>query len=329
MKKIVIKPYFILYEFLFLQYMMISAKHITKNYTDKKALDDVSIDIPDKQIFGLLGPNGAGKTTFIRILNQMIQPDCGTITVDGEPLSFSDVERIGYLPEERGLYKKMRVSEQILYFASLKGMDDAVAKQELNLWVDRLNIGDWKNKRVEELSKGMQQKVQFIATVIHKPSLLILDEPFSGFDPVNAQAIKNEILRLKSEGTTIVLSTHDMNSVEELCDTITLISNSKQILSGSVSDIKNSYAANKFEIVFSGYYNSLLTTLTPSFKILNQRKEADKTIVEIELLQNITTNDVLTYLMNSGNIVSFKPILPTMNDIFIEAVKQQNVTTNE
>ncbi|MCQ2608691.1 MAG: ABC transporter ATP-binding protein [Bacteroidales bacterium] len=309
--------------------MMISAKHITKNYTDKKALDDVSIDIPDNKIFGLLGPNGAGKTTFIRILNQMIKPDCGEITVDGTPLSFSDVEHIGYLPEERGLYKKMRVAEQILYFASLKGMNDADAKQELNLWLERFDISGWRNKRVEELSKGMQQKVQFIATVIHKPSLLILDEPFSGFDPVNAQVIKNEILRLKDEGTTIVLSTHNMNSVEELCDSITLISNAKQILSGSVREIKNSYSANKFEIVFSGYYNSLLTTLTPSFKIVSQRKDGDKTIVDIELVQNVSTNDVLTYLMNSGTIVSFTPILPTMNDIFIEAVKQQNVTTNE
>ncbi len=309
--------------------MMISAEHITKQYTDKIALDDVSICIPDKKIFGLLGPNGAGKTTFIRILNQMIQPDSGTILIDGNPLSYADVERIGYLPEERGLYKKMRVAEQILYFASLKGMSDTDAKKELQQWVERLEIAGWQNKRVEELSKGMQQKVQFIATVIHKPDLLILDEPFSGFDPVNAQVIKNEILRLNAEGTTIVLSTHDMNSVEELCDSITLISNAKQILSGSVREIKDSYAANKFEIVFSGYYNSLLTTLTPSFKILNQQKDGDKTIVNIEILHDVSTNDVLTFLMNSGKIISFTPILPTMNDIFIEAVKQQNVTTNE
>lgn len=308
---------------------MISAEHITKQYTDKIALDDVSICIPDKKIFGLLGPNGAGKTTFIRILNQMIQPDSGTILIDGTPLSYADVERIGYLPEERGLYKKMRVAEQILYFASLKGMSDTDAKKELQQWVVRLEIAGWQNKRVEELSKGMQQKVQFIATVIHKPDLLILDEPFSGFDPVNAQVIKNEILRLNAEGTTIVLSTHDMNSVEELCDSITLISNAKQILSGSVRDIKDSYAANKFEIVFSGYYNSLLTTLTPSFKILSQQKDGDKTIVNIEILHDVSTNDVLTFLMNSGKIISFTPILPTMNDIFIEAVKQQNVTTNE
>lgn len=308
---------------------MISAEHITKQYTDKIALDDVSICIPDKKIFGLLGPNGAGKTTFIRILNQMIQPDSGTILIDGNPLSYADVERIGYLPEERGLYKKMRVAEQILYFASLKGMSDTDAKKELQQWVERLEIAGWQNKRVEELSKGMQQKVQFIATVIHKPDLLILDEPFSGFDPVNAQVIKNEILRLNAEGTTIVLSTHDMNSVEELCDSITLISNAKQILSGSVREIKDSYAANKFEIVFSGYYNSLLTTLTPSFKILNQQKDGDKTIVNIEILHDVSTNDVLTFLMNSGKIISFTPILPTMNDIFIEAVKQQNVTTNE
>lgn len=304
--------------------MNISAKHITKEFVGTKALDDVSLEITSGKIFGILGPNGAGKTTFIRILNQMITPDEGEILIDENPLCQSDVEKIGYLPEERGLYKKMRVAEQILYFASLKGMDDKLAKQELQFWFNRLDIGYWANKRVEELSKGMQQKVQFVSTVLHKPSLLILDEPFSGFDPVNAQIIKDEILRLKNEGTTILLSTHNMNSVEELCDNISLIHKSKQILNGSVSEIRKSFAGNKFEVVFSGYYDKLLSTLTPSFKITDQKVDGDKTIIRIELIQQVSTNDVIQYLMKSGNIVSFTQILPSMNDIFIQAVQQHN-----
>ncbi|MCQ2958646.1 MAG: ABC transporter ATP-binding protein [Bacteroidales bacterium] len=306
--------------------MEISAKHIKKSFSDTVALDGVSMEIPEGKIFGILGPNGAGKTTFIRILNQMILPDEGEIFIDGKSLCFSDVERIGYLPEERGLYKKMRVAEQILYFASLKGMDDKAAKKELDSWFERLEIGGWRNKKVEELSKGMQQKVQFIATVLHKPSLLILDEPFSGFDPVNAQIIKNEIVRLKNEGTTILLSTHNMNSVEELCDNISLIHKSKQILNGKVQEIRENYAGNKYQVVFSGYYDKFLTTLTPSFKILNQSAEGNKTIVQIELLQQLTTNDVIQYLMKSGNIVSFSQIIPSMNEIFIQAVQQHNKT---
>lgn len=304
--------------------MQISAQHITKSFVATKALNDVSIEIPAGKVFGLLGPNGAGKTTFIRIVNQMIKPDSGEIICDGKPLNYADVEKIGYLPEERGLYKKMRVEEQILYFASLKGMDERIAKQELSTWYDRLEIGNWRNKHVEELSKGMQQKVQFITTVLHKPSLLILDEPFSGFDPVNAQIIRNEIIRLKDEGTTILLSTHNMNSVEELCDNIALIHKSKLILGGNITDIKASFASNKFEVIFSGYYNKLLTTLTPSFKILDQKIEGDKTIVQIEIVQDVVTNDVIQFLMNSGNIISFQPIYPSMNDIFIQAVQEHN-----
>ena len=306
--------------------MLVSAQNITKRFSTHAALDSVSLEIPEGKIYGLLGPNGAGKTTFIRILNQMIQPDEGHILINGNPLRESDVEKIGYLPEERGLYKKMRVREQILYFASLKGMSEQAARQELKEWEDRFSIGEWRNKRVEELSKGMQQKVQFIATVLHKPSLLILYEPFSGFDPVNAQLIKDEILRLRNEGTTILLSTHDMNSVEELCDNISLINKSRQILHGSVSEIKRSYIGNMFEIVFSGYYNKLLTTLTPSFKLLEQKTEGERTIVKIEMVQNVPTNDVVQYLMNSGTIESFNPIVPSMNSIFIEAVKQHNET---
>lgn len=304
--------------------MIVSIQHITKCFAGTKALDDVSFDIPEGSIYGLLGPNGAGKTTCIRILNQMIRPDAGEITIDVKPLRESDVERIGYLPEERGLYKKMRVAEQILYFASLKNMEKNRAKQELEFWIDRLGIENWCDKRIEELSKGMQQKVQFIATVLHKPSLLILDEPFSGFDPVNAQAIKDEVIRLKNEGTTILLSTHNMNSVEELCDNISLIHRSKQILNGSVSNIRNSFAGNTYEVVFSGYCDTLSTTLTPSLKILGKQVDGNLTKLQIELMPQVSTNDAIQFLMKSGAIVSFQQILPSMNDIFIQAVKQHN-----
>lgn len=304
--------------------MIVSIQHITKCFAGTKALDDVSFDIPEGSIYGLLGPNGAGKTTCIRILNQMIRPDAGEITIDGKPLRESDVERIGYLPEERGLYKKMRVAEQILYFASLKNMEKNRAKQELEFWIDKLGIENWCDKRIEELSKGMQQKVQFIATVLHKPSLLILDEPFSGFDPVNAQAIKDEVIRLKNEGTTILLSTHNMNSVEELCDNISLIHRSKQILNGSVSNIRNSFAGNTYEVVFSGYCDTLSTTLTPSLKILGKQVDGNLTKLQIELMPQVSTNDAIQFLMKSGAIVSFQQILPSMNDIFIQAVKQHN-----
>ena len=305
-------------------YMIVSVQHITKYFAGTKALDDVSFEIPEGSIYGLLGPNGAGKTTCIRILNQMIRPDAGEITIDGKQLRESDVERIGYLPEERGLYKKMRVAEQILYFASLKNMDKNHAKQELEFWLEKLEIGSWRNKRIEELSKGMQQKVQFIATVLHKPSLLILDEPFSGFDPVNAQAIKNEVIRLKNEGTTILLSTHNMNSVEELCDRISLIHKSKQILNGAVGDIRNSFAGNTYEVAFSGYCDTLSTTLTPSLKILGKQVDGNLTKLQIELMPQVSTNDAIQFLMKSGSIVSFQQILPSMNDIFIQAVEQHN-----
>jgi len=304
--------------------MKIKAEHITKEFSGTRALDDVNIEIPEGKIFGILGPNGAGKTTFIRILNQMIAPTSGCVYIDGRKLQFSDTERIGYLPEERGLYKKMSVTEQILYFASLKGMPMKDARIELNDWFDRLEIGSWRKKKVEELSKGMQQKVQFIATVLHHPSLLILDEPFSGFDPVNADIIKKEIIRLKDQGTTVLLSTHNMNSVEELCDSLSLIHKSKQILSGTVSDVRSSFARNVYEVVFSGYYNKLLTTLTPSIKIIDQQGVGDTTIVIIEITEQVPTNSVLQYLMNSGSVISFKPVLPSMNEIFIEAVRCHN-----
>jgi ABC-2 type transport system ATP-binding protein len=298
----------------------ISAQNISKEFAQTKALDTINIDIAKSEIFGLLGPNGAGKTTFIRILNQIFIPDSGQIFINDNPLQNTDIQRIGYLPEERGLYKKMKVGEQVLYFASLKGMNNFEAKKELAFWFDRLEITDWKNKKVEELSKGMQQKIQFITSVIHKPEILILDEPFSGFDPVNANTIKQEILRLKQEGTTIILSTHNMNSVEELCDSIALIHQSKKILHGSMHSVRNQFASNKFEITFSGYYDKFLATLTTSYKILDQKQENGITTIRIELTEEIPSNDVIKHLMNSGSINSFTRIIPSMNDIFIEAV---------
>jgi len=304
----------------------ICAENITKNFAGTRALDDINLQINKSEIFGLLGPNGAGKTTFIRILNQIFTPDSGKIFIEGNSLQTSDISRFGYLPEERGLYKKMKVSEQVLYFAALKGMNTHQAHTELSSWFDRLEITDWKHKRVEELSKGMQQKVQFIVSVIHKPSILILDEPFSGFDPVNAQLLKNEILRLKNEGTTIILSTHNMNSVEELCDSIALIHKSKKIMDGNPNAIRAKYATNQYEIKYSGYFDKILSAFTTSYKILSQSKEQDITTLTIELLEEIPSNDVIKHLMNSGNVQSFQQIIPSMNDIFIEAV---NTVTNQ
>lgn len=298
----------------------ISAEHISKDFEKKKALDDVSFQINQSEIFGLLGPNGAGKTTCIRILNQIFAPDSGKVYYKGRVLDSSDIRRFGYLPEERGLYKKMKVSEQILYFASLKGMSSHDAKYEMAQWFDRLEITDWKHKRAEELSKGMQQKVQFIVSVIHKPEVLILDEPFSGFDPINAHLLKQEILRLKSEGTTIILSTHNMNSVEELCDSIALIHASKKILDGKTQTIRTNFASNKYEILFKGYFDSIMSAFTTSYKITEKFVKDDITTIHIEMQEDIASNDIIKHLMNSGAIQSFRHVIPSMNEIFIQAV---------
>ena len=229
---------------------LIECKEVCKSFGEKVALNHVSIDIPEGKIFGLLGPNGAGKTTLIRIINHIIAPDSGTLLFDGHTMTDNDVMQIGYLPEERGLYKKMRVGEQAIYLARLKGLDKATAQQRLNLWFSRLDIGDWWNRPVEELSKGMQQKVQFVVTMLHNPQLLILDEPFSGFDPVNADMLKREILRLKEEGTTIIFSTHNMPSAEELCDDIALINHARVVLSGSLADIKANNPGKGLDRIF-------------------------------------------------------------------------------
>ncbi|MBK8806814.1 MAG: ATP-binding cassette domain-containing protein, partial [Bacteroidales bacterium] len=280
--------------------------NVSKEFAAHKALNSVSFSVETGKIFGLLGPNGAGKTTLIRIINQILAPDQGTVLIKGQALQEKHIYTIGYLPEERGLYKKMKVGEHAIYLAQLKGLKKAEAQKRLDYWFEKFEIKPWWNKKVEELSKGMQQKVQFIATILHQPELLIFDEPFSGFDPVNTNLIKNEILNLRNNGATIIFSTHNMSSVEELCDEIALINKSNLILSGKVQDIRKTYGANKYEIKYSGYYDHLITTLTSNFKILNQSKNGNETTLNLELVANISTNDLIQQLMKSGNIISFK-----------------------
>jgi len=281
---------------------MLQCKNITKKFGDYTALSDVSLDIPKGKIFGLLGPNGAGKTTLIRIINRITIPTDGQVFYDGKPVNDEFVRSIGYLPEERGLYKKMKVGEQALYFARLKGMSNAEATAELKKWFIRFGIQSWWNKKVEELSKGMAQKVQFITTVLHKPELLILDEPFSGFDPVNAQLIRNEILRLRDEGTTIILSTHNMESVEELCDEIALINKSKVVVSGPTDEIRRQYGDNKVELIYT---------------------DAEGRHTEILDVEQ-DTNTTLRAILDKGVTVnSYRELVPRMNDIFIKLVTEK------
>ncbi len=278
-------------------------KDVNKTYETKQVLHDISISVPKQSIYGLLGPNGAGKTTLIRILNQITMPDSGQIFLDGKPLSKNDIANIGYLPEERGLYKKMKVSEQAIYLAQLKGMDKQEADKRLRHWFIKFGIQNWWNKKVEELSKGMQQKIQFIVTVIHEPKLLIFDEPFSGFDPINVNLLKNEILELREKGATILFSTHNMASVEELCDNIMLINQGKKILEGSVSDIKQQYKQHKYDVVYKPFDSSEVTRLT---------------------VNATNPNELVRDIINKGEIVSLNEILPSMNDIFINLVSSSN-----
>ena len=301
--------------------MLIQCKNVSKSFGEKVALDNVSVDIPKGKIFGLLGPNGAGKTTLIRIINRITIPNSGQVTFDGRPITQEDVEKIGYLPEERGLYRKMNVGDQAMYLAQLKGMSAKDAAAELKKWFVRFGIQSWWNKKVEELSKGMAQKVQFITTVVHKPSLLILDEPFSGFDPVNAQLIREEILRLKEEGATIILSTHNMESVEELCDNIALINKSKVVIAGGVDEIRHKYGNNNVEVIY--------TAETPlddaaSFKVLSDSDDAGRHTAVLELAEDAGSNDALKDLLTQGVTVnSFKELVPRMNDIFIKLVTEE------
>ena len=301
---------------------IIECKDVCKSFGEKVALDHVSLEIPKGKIFGLLGPNGAGKTTLIRIINRITIPSGGTILFDGRPITQEDVERIGYLPEERGLYRKMRVGDQAMYFAQLKGMSAKEAKAELMKWFDRFGIQGWWNKKIEELSKGMAQKVQFITTVVHKPSLLILDEPFSGFDPVNAQVIREEILRLRDEGSTIILSTHNMESVEELCDNIALFNKSHVVISGGVDEIRRKYGNNNVELI----YTSLkpVASETGMFKVVSDVDDSGRHTAVLSLEAGVKVNDVLTSVIAQGLTVnSFKELVPRMNDIFIKLVTEE------
>lgn len=308
---------------------LFKAQHIVKRFGKHVALDNVSVEIPRGRIFGLLGPNGAGKTTLIRIMNRIIEPDQGECFFNGEPLADKHTGQIGYMPEERGLYKKMGVSEHILYLARLKGMHPYEAKKATNEWLDVFQLQSWKNKKIEELSKGMQQKVQFIATVIHNPSFLILDEPFSGFDPLNADLVKNKILDLKSKGTTIVLSTHSMPSVEELCDDIAMIHKGNCVLQGSVKAIREQYKTGEYEIMFTGNMVTFTTALWAGASIVKQQNlGVDAWKVRIKLNPNANINGLLNELIHRVEIKSLHEYLPGMHEIFINHVKgsEENVS---
>jgi ABC-2 type transport system ATP-binding protein len=303
---------------------LLVADSVSKNFGTFKALNKVSISVQKGSIFGLLGPNGAGKTTLIRIINQITMPDEGKIVLDGTLLQPSHIKDIGYLPEERGLYKSMKVGEQALYLAQLKGLSKAQAKERLKYWFDKLEIGEWWNKKIQELSKGQAQKIQFVVTVLHRPKLLIFDEPFSGFDPINANIIKNEILQLRDEGATVIFSTHRMESVEELCDHIALLHKSNKILDGKLTDIKREYKTNTFEVGLQTKNIDELTkiikekfeVLPATFKSLN-----DDLKLNIKLNGKGSSNDLLSFLTSKAEVHHFVEVIPSANDIFIQTVK--------
>ena len=303
--------------------MILKVNNVSKAFTSHVALDSVSLEVPRGCIYGLLGPNGAGKTTLIRIINHITAPDSGSVEFDGHQLTAADLVHIGYLPEERGLYKKMKVGEQALFFAQLKGLSRKDAEGRLRAWFDRFGISDWWGKKVSELSKGMAQKVQFIVTVLHEPKLLIFDEPFSGFDPVNAQLLKDEILRLRDAGATVIFSTHNMASVEEICDSFTLINKSKNILSGSVEEVKRSFAKGRYDFTVEGDTTALIPKLMPmveSHEFISAGK--DRTTIRVKLLPEANLRDAITAVNASSRLVGISENLPTMNDIFISSVQK-------
>ena len=308
------------------------ADKIVKNFGNFKALNEVSIAVPRGSIFGLLGPNGAGKTTFIRIINQITMPDRGSVLFDGRELRPDDVHHIGYLPEERGLYKRMKVGEQALYLAQLKGMSKHDARQKLRYWFDKFDIGPWWNKKVEELSKGMAQKVQFIITVLHQPKLLIFDEPFSGFDPINANLIKDEILNLKKQGASIIFSTHRMESVEELCEYIALIHEANKVLDGKLQDIKREFKTNTFEVgLVTEDKDGLMSELQEKFEVSEAEFKSleDDLKLNIKLLNGETSTDLIRYLNSKAIINHYVELVPSANDIFIQTVNQNSKTSIE
>lgn len=301
--------------------MYLETHEVVKQYANHLALNKVSIQVPKGTVFGLLGPNGAGKTTLIRIITRITAPDSGSVMIDGRPSNSDDVYNIGYMPEERGLYKKMKVGEQAMYFAQLRGLSKKDAHRELMIWFKRFNIMDWYNRKVEELSKGMQQKVQFISTVIHNPDLLIFDEPFSGFDPVNTDMVKNEMLRLKDEGKTIILSTHNMESVEELCDNIALIHKSQVVLQGKVFEIRKEHRPGIFRFRILG--NDFDFT-HPSFEILSREPYHEFIDLRIKKRDDISSNELARLIFDRYEVVSYDEELPTMNDVFIKTVTRDN-----
>ncbi|MTE28300.1 MULTISPECIES: ABC transporter ATP-binding protein [Winogradskyella] len=303
---------------------LLVADSVSKNFGNFKALNQVSIAVPKGSIFGLLGPNGAGKTTLIRIINQITMPDEGSVLLDGQPLKPEHIKDIGYLPEERGLYKSMKVGEQALYLAQLKGMSKAEAKSRLKYWFEKLEIGDWWNKKIQELSKGQAQKIQFIVTVLHKPKLLIFDEPFSGFDPINANLIKDEILQLRDEGATVIFSTHRMESVEELCDHIALLHKSNKILDGKLNDIKGQYKTNTFEVgLQSNNSTAVLNEIKDRFEVLPAtfKNLHDDIKLNIKINESASSNDLLSFLTSKAEVHHFVEVIPSANDIFIQTVK--------
>ena len=301
--------------------MILEVKNVYKQYANHLALNNVSIDVPRNSIFGLLGPNGAGKTTLIRIINSITAPDKGHVFLNGKPLSLKDTMNIGYLPEERGLYKKMKVGEQALYLCQLKGLSKPEALKRLKFWFEKFEIESWWNKKVEELSKGMAQKVQFITTVLHEPEILIFDEPFSGFDPVNAELLKKEILELRDKGATVIFSTHNMDSVERLCENIALINKSQVVLSGNINDIRKQFSNNKYRVTLKDS-----DTLSPHTfhcaDLLNTKEENNITHAEFTLKGNNTANDILKELITKGTILKFEEQLPSLNDIFLKCVSK-------
>jgi len=305
--------------------MILNIQDVTKQYAAHKALDNVSFGVPEGSVFGLLGPNGAGKTSLIRIVNQITAPDTGMVSLNGEKLRPEHIHSIGYLPEERGLYKKMEVGEQAIYLARLKGLSRNDAISKLKFWFEKFELKGWWKKKVEELSKGMQQKIQFIITVLHEPKLLILDEPFTGFDPINANLIKDELLRMNQEGTSIILSTHRMESVEELCSHIALINNSRKILDGEVKEIRKQFRTNTYQLEYKGNAIGFANSLWAGYELIDTEPNGEFQRARIKMLNNNSTNDLLSALLPNVEVHSFREEVPGMSDIFISLVNESNL----
>jgi len=308
---------------------LITANEIIKDFRGHRALNKVSLEVPEGSIYGLLGPNGAGKTTLLRIVNQITAPDQGTVLFRGKPIASEHRSLIGYLPEERGLYKKMKVGEQAMYLAQLKGLSRQDATKRLKYWFEKFEIGSWWDKKVEELSKGMAQKIQFITTVLHEPELLIFDEPFSGFDPINVNLLKNEILEMRAKGATIIFSTHNMASVEELCSNITLINQSEVVLQGEINKLRERYRANKYRVVYKGEPEELSSGLETGFELLQMDENGRGQEAIIRVTRDGGSNELLKNLVQITEVKAFHEILPDMNDIFIQVVKNASTKNSQ